>query len=259
MVAPLDFVQAARHTQGQIRWRGRCAGKDRGPPRALRAWSGRGGVVGQDAMRAPLTPATDDAAAEAAAEGTSQPTGGRRRDRARRRQANIPGGRPFEHKVRVSEAEEAVLVRLASAAHLSVPRLLVESALASDGPMRADQARDMLTELFALQRLMGAMARNLNQVAAATNSTGAIPPQAAAVFDGALRVMQRADAMIEALPTVSQIKAAEHTRRRRRVAAVFGEEAASAVAPASASDASAAVAQTAAQSLSRTPDEGPQR
>lgn len=180
---------------------------------------------------APAATAPAVATEDAAHIGTEAPvdaSGARRRDRNRRRQANVPGGRPFEHKVRVSEAEEAVLVRLAAAAHLSVPRLLVESALASDGPMRADQARDMLSELFALQRLMGAMARNVNQVAAAANATGDVPAAAAAVFDGALRVMQRADAMIEALPTVSQIKAAEHTRRRRRVAAVFGEQAAAA-------------------------------
>lgn len=185
-------------------------------------------VVEPRALAGVAGPGADDSASVSSA--VADATGARRRDRYRRRQANIPGGRPFEHKVRVSEAEEAVLVRLAGAAHLSVPRLLVESALASDGPMRADQARDMLSELFALQRLLGAMARNVNQVAAAANATGEVAVQAAAVFDGALRVMQRADAMIEALPTVSQIKAAEHTRRRRRVAAVFGEQVAAAAA-----------------------------
>lgn len=46
---------------------------------------------------------------------------------ARRRRANVAGGRRHEHKVRVSAEEEARLVVLAEAQHVSVPRLLIET------------------------------------------------------------------------------------------------------------------------------------
>ena len=48
----------------------------------------------------------------------------------RRRRANVKGGRVGEHRVKVSAEEEAALVKRATELDISVPRLLVESALA---------------------------------------------------------------------------------------------------------------------------------
>ena len=50
---------------------------------------------------------------------------------ARRRRANVEGGRQHHHKVKVTPEEEGMLLRLAEAQHVTIPRLLVESALAA--------------------------------------------------------------------------------------------------------------------------------
>ena len=59
----------------------------------------------------------------------------------RRRRANVPGGRLKSHVVRVSEREEAQLLVMAKG-EVTIPRLLVETTLASGGEtpteMRAD-------------------------------------------------------------------------------------------------------------------------
>ena len=48
---------------------------------------------------------------------------------ARRRRANVDGGRQHRHEVKVSPEEEAVLLRLALQHRVTVPRLLVEAAM----------------------------------------------------------------------------------------------------------------------------------
>lgn len=44
---------------------------------------------------------------------------------ARRRRANVDGGRQHRHEVKVSPEEEGMLLRLAEAQHVTIPRLLV--------------------------------------------------------------------------------------------------------------------------------------
>lgn len=48
----------------------------------------------------------------------------------RRRRANVEGGRVHRHDVKVSAEEEAALLLRAQAKNISIPRLLVEAALA---------------------------------------------------------------------------------------------------------------------------------
>ena len=49
----------------------------------------------------------------------------------RRRRANVAGGRQHAHRVLVTAEEEEQLVRRAEAQRVTVPRLLVESALSA--------------------------------------------------------------------------------------------------------------------------------
>ena len=88
----------------------------------------------------------------------------------RRRRENVPGGRKHSHVVRVSHAEEAQLVRLAAAQRVTVPRLLIESALA--GTETPTDRRRAMAELFALRRQLSGIATNINQLARAANTDG---------------------------------------------------------------------------------------
>ncbi|QUC01888.1 plasmid mobilization relaxosome protein MobC (plasmid) [Cellulosimicrobium cellulans] len=97
----------------------------------------------------------------------------RARSQKRQRRANVPGGRRHYHRVGVTPEEEAMLLQRAAAAKVTVPRLLVESALAEHGETATDRA-ELLTELFHARRLLAAVSNNLNQVARATNATGEI-------------------------------------------------------------------------------------
>ena len=90
----------------------------------------------------------------------------------RRRQANVAGGRTRAIKVMATEREAAVLTDLAREAGVSVPRLLVEAALAAGtGEQTSTERREAMVELFAVHRLLAGVANNVNQVARATNST----------------------------------------------------------------------------------------
>lgn len=102
----------------------------------------------------------------------------------RRRRANTPGGRRVAHQVKVTEAEEAVLVRLAGVAGVSVPRLLVEAATAAEfgsGGVTATQRREAVVELMTVSRVLAGVAGNLNQLARAVNAGAEFPAQAVAV------------------------------------------------------------------------------
>jgi len=99
----------------------------------------------------------------------------------RRRRANTPGGRRVAHQVKVTVAEEAVLVRLAEAAGVSVPRLLVEAATTAGSGVTSTQRRDAVVELMTVSRVLAGVAGNLNQLARAVNAGAEFPPAAVAV------------------------------------------------------------------------------
>lgn len=116
----------------------------------------------------------------------------------RRRRANAAGGRDASHRVRVTAEESAILTELANAQGVTVPRLLVESALAGDRET-ASRRRDAIVELFAVRRLLAAVSNNLNQVARHANATSELPADAGAVVAAIARVVQRMDLAAEAL------------------------------------------------------------
>ena len=118
----------------------------------------------------------------------------------RRRAENEPGVRQFRHEVKVTAEEEARLVVLSKQQRVTIPRLLVSSALSRDtARITVEQQRELLTELFAVHRLLGNMANNVNQVAKAVNSTGDVPPQTPHVYNAAFNAIRRVNETIDKL------------------------------------------------------------
>jgi len=136
---------------------------------------------------------------------TSREQGRSDRFLTRRRRANATGGRTAVRKVKVTPEEEGVLMRLALAQGVTVPRLLVESALATGtaGEMETPtDRRNAMAELFALHRLLAAISNNVNQMAKATNATGEVAAEMVATLRAARRTAERIDDAIDDLAGV---------------------------------------------------------
>ena len=133
---------------------------------------------------------------QAAAQGPQRPEA---RLFTRRRRANVKGGRQYEHKVRVSPEEEGRLVALAEAQRATVPRLLIESALAPRGSETPASRRAAMEELFALHRLLAAVSNNVNQIAKATNATGEVQGEMVVTLARVRQVAERIDGAIDDL------------------------------------------------------------
>lgn len=118
---------------------------------------------------------------------------------ARRRRANVAGGRRFEHKVKVTSEEEDLLLGLAQAQRVTVPRLLVESALAAGSSQTPTERRDAIAELFRVHRLLAAISNNVNQMAKATNATGEVQDELVVTLRAVRRTAERIDAAIDGL------------------------------------------------------------
>jgi len=104
--------------------------------------------------------------------------------------------------VRVTPEEEAQLLALALRYRVSVPKLLVDAALAGGSEAAAENASvryALVTELFGLHRLLANIANNVNQVAKVANATGAVPPETDAVLSSTRRAAARIDALVDEL------------------------------------------------------------
>src|SRR3954451_19473525 len=121
-----------------------------------------------------------------------------RRQLRRRRRANVAGGRQHSHRVLVTPEEEAQLVRLAEEQQVSVPRLLIEAALAGEGETPT-QRRQAMVALFGLRRSLAGMAINLNQLAARANASDEFPREATAVLPQLRSAARRIDEAIDRL------------------------------------------------------------
>ena len=73
---------------------------------------------------------------------------------SRRRRANVEGGRQHFHKVKVSPEEEAKLLQLAQKQGVTIPRLLVESALSLEASETPTERKQAIAELFAVHTLL---------------------------------------------------------------------------------------------------------
>ena len=116
------------------------------------------------------------------------------RVRDRRRRENAPGGRKHVHKVGVTAEEEALLLQRALEANVTIPRLMVEAALAEHGETSTDRRR-LTAEFFHSRRLLASLANNVNQIARATNA-GERPGDE---LQHALRAVREVSAKIDAL------------------------------------------------------------
>jgi hypothetical protein len=111
----------------------------------------------------------------------------------------VAGGRQHSHRVLVTPEEEARLLQLAEAQRVSVPRLLVESALSAASSETPTERRNAIAELFAIHRLLAAVSNNVNQIAKATNATGAVQSETVATLQAVRRVAGRIDDAIDGL------------------------------------------------------------
>lgn len=91
-----------------------------------------------------------------------------------------------------------MLLRLAKAQRVTVPRLLVESALAADAETPTER-RHAMAELFAMHRLLAAISNNVNQIAKATNATGEVQEETAVTLAKVRDTAQRIDTAIDGL------------------------------------------------------------
>jgi hypothetical protein len=90
--------------------------------------------------------------------------------RARREREREP--RRVFQQVKLTEAERDQLRVRAAALGVSVPRLLVESAL--EGRETPTERRGLIVELFEVRRLLATVANNVNQLARAANISGEV-------------------------------------------------------------------------------------
>jgi Bacterial mobilisation protein (MobC) len=94
------------------------------------------------------------------------------RPRGRVKRAREPVARGVIQKVKLTEAEQQELRRRAAEQGVSVPRLMVESALA--GIETPTDRRRLVAELFETRRLLAAVANNVNQLAHSANISGQV-------------------------------------------------------------------------------------
>lgn len=102
------------------------------------------------------------------------PGNARSRSLARKRRANVPGGRKHAHLVKVTPEEEAALQMKAAKQNTHVVRLMVESALSDEPGETVTERREFVAHLFELQRLLSNVANNVNQLAKWANTTGEV-------------------------------------------------------------------------------------
>jgi len=156
---------------------------------------------------------------------------GRVRRFARRRQANEVGGRSHSHRVKVTSDEAAALAQRAEVLGVSVPRLMVEAALADpDRTATSAERQEAMVELFAVRRLLAAVSNNVNQLARQANSTGEVPGEAAATIAAARRLAGRIDGVIDGLSDAGPRRSRAAADDPDRVMSRVREDAAAAVA-----------------------------
>ena len=98
--------------------------------------------------------------------------------RQRRANADVPRNRRYV--VKVNAVEDAQLRARAGVAGVTVSRLLFESAM--NAHIETDTARkEVVSEVFAVRRLMANVANNVNQLAQYANSESVFPAEAEAV------------------------------------------------------------------------------
>ena len=118
----------------------------------------------------------------------------------RKRRANAPSGqrRTKRYEVTAMPDERLALEARAAVLQVTVPRLLIESALTPN--VRTDtEWKKVAADIFELRRLMGTVANNVNQLARYANEEGVFPADAAAVVAEYRVIVRRLDDAVRAL------------------------------------------------------------
>jgi hypothetical protein len=92
----------------------------------------------------------------------------------RRRRARETVARRAQIQVKATESERDQLRARAAQLGVSVPRLMVESALDGGGSLTATERREGMAELFEVRRLLATVANNVNQLARLANISGEV-------------------------------------------------------------------------------------
>jgi len=131
-------------------------------------------------------------------ENTEKSAGTSRQTRRRR----VDGGRQHRHVVRVTPEEEGQLLALALQYRVSVPKLLVDSALAGGSSTAASNAsvrHEVVAQMFATHRLLAGIANNVNQMARVTNATGNVHTEMVVTLAKVREVAERIDEFVDEL------------------------------------------------------------
>jgi hypothetical protein len=124
--------------------------------------------------------------------------GARRPNLSRRRRVNTPAGSKKRRDVWVTVEEEAALVARAERERVTVPNLLISSAL-SDRTDSPTERRAIAAELMSLHNLLARSSNNINQLARQSNATGEFPAEAREALKHIRTVAMRIDAAIDGL------------------------------------------------------------
>ena len=117
---------------------------------------------------------------------------------SRRRRANSPSGTKKRRDVWVTAEEEAALIARAERERVTVPNLLVSSALAA-GTDSPTERRAIGAELMQLHNLLARSSNNINQLARQANATSEFPVEAREALKHLRSVAMRIDRAIEGL------------------------------------------------------------
>jgi hypothetical protein len=117
---------------------------------------------------------------------------------SKRRRENSPAGTKKRRDVWVTVEEEAALVARAEREKVTVPNLLVSSALSehSDSPT---ERRAIAAELMSLHNLLARSSNNINQLARQANATSEFPVEAREALKHIRAVAMRIDDAIDGL------------------------------------------------------------
>jgi hypothetical protein len=116
----------------------------------------------------------------------------------RQRRANSDEPRERRYNVRVSPEEDAQLRARAVVARVTVPRLLVESAMNAHIETDTDR-KEVIAEVFAVRRLMANVANNVNQLARFADTQSTFPAEAEAIVQEYRALVPRLSAALDRL------------------------------------------------------------
>jgi small-conductance mechanosensitive channel len=119
------------------------------------------------------------------------------------RRHRVEGGRQRVVKFRFTDAEYEAIGARAAEAGVSVPRLVIASAL-TRRPATPAAPSALAAELAGLRRLVANLANNINQIARKLNAGGWPDASIAPAADAVQRTMRRLDAALAAVGATTQ-------------------------------------------------------